>query len=56
MTILLTLLVLTTLIYKMLRNPKRKLFPLYVAISGMIFFMFGFQVHEKAMMMMLTVL
>ena len=55
-TLVIISLVLGYLVYKIIRQPKKQLFPLFVVQSGMIFFFFGYQVHEKAIMMPLTIL
>ena len=56
MTLIIIMIFLIPLIIKIYKKPKYKVFPLYVVMSGMIFFFFGFQVHEKAIMMPLTIL
>jgi len=54
-TILLILTFLIPLFYTVWKNPKRKYFLNYLAYAIFVFFLFGYHVHEKAILMVLII-
>ena len=54
-TLFCVLLALAPLVIKIWKLPRRRHFPLYLSYAVLSFFFFGFQVHEKAILMVTVI-